>query len=118
VSTQAIGEVACPGHVVGELALMNHPAGCIEDAELVMGVTQSSPMNTPLAAVDSTSDESNTSNFLPGHVTERPAELEPHHGARSATPAGHYATRLHQEGQVCMSASKARVCMGPLLVAR
>jgi len=105
--------------VVSELALIKHPACRVEDAELVMGVTPVEPDEHPAStATDSTCEESSTSNVLPGHVTERPAVLEPHHGARSATPAGHYPTRLHQEGQVCIRASKARACIGPLLVAR
>jgi hypothetical protein len=35
---------------------------------------------------------------LPVLVTDRLAAMEPHHGARSATPAGHCATRHRREG--------------------
>src|ERR1700761_4556092 len=64
-------------------------------------------MPTKTASGSTTTGCSSTSNVPSGHVTDWLTGLEPHHGARSATPAGHYAARPQRDGQVCMRASKA-----------
>ncbi len=88
VRVQPLVEIAESGDVVREPALMNQPARRIQDAEWCWELPQSKPMNTPSPVVEATFEESNTGNILPRHVTVGLAVLEPHHGARSATPAG------------------------------
>ena len=90
----------------------------IEDAELMPGIPPVQPNEHPLSRRRGDLRGIQHGHIPSGQVTGRPAGLEPHHGARSATPAGHYAARLRQEGQVCIRASKAHVCIGPPLMAR
>jgi len=47
---QSLSQPTRPGDVVGELALMNHATGRIEDAELVMGVAPVQPDEHPVSS--------------------------------------------------------------------